>query len=114
MFELGRDLDAKRTTWESIRNEDMLPLYLDGIVFSDESHTKAVPAGGTGQNGSMSRHQWRVSVCPKTGKLRRDGVMPPRRYQIKPKYDSYAQGAYSICMPTINGEQRPMFLETLQ
>ena len=112
MFELGKEFEDGLTSWKEMRDEDLLPMYLDGIVFTDQSHTRAIVAGGTGQNGSMGKHQWRVSVCPHTGALTKDGVFPDRRFQIQPKYDNYAQGCYSVCLPTINGEKRPMFLET--
>lgn len=111
MFQLGKDLDSGTTTWEAIRKEDLLPLYLDGIVFCDQSHMRAVPAGGTGQNGSMSKHQWRVAVDAETGALRADGVLPDKRYQIKVKFDSHSQGCYAVCMPTVNGVPTPKFLE---
>ena len=112
MFHLGKELDNQRTTWSYIREKDLFLLYLDGIVFTDQSHLRAVPAGGTGQVGSMSRHQYRISVNKDTGELDPAGVIPKRRSQIRVKYDSYAQGCYSVIMPTINGKKAPRFLET--
>lgn len=112
MFQLGAALENGSTTWEAIRQIDLLPLYLDGIVFSDQSHMRAVPAGGTGQNGSMSKHQWRVAVDAETGALKHSGVVPERKYQLNVKFDSHSQGCYAVCMPTINGTPSPMFLES--
>ena len=112
LLELGKLLDDGMTTWQAIREDDLLPLYLDGIAFTDQSHTRAVPAGGTGHDGTMSRHQYRIAVDATTGALCRDGVMPERRSQIRPKYDAYAQGCYTVVMPTINGKSEAKFLET--
>ena len=108
MFKMGEALDKGEITWQKIRQVDLLPLYLDGIVFVDQSHVRAVPAGGTGQDASMARHQYRIAVNPKDGRLDPHGVLPERRTQIKPKYNSHSQGCYAICMPA----GKPMFLET--
>ena len=107
MFKLGDELDNGTTTMNAVRESDLLPLHLDGIVSCDQSHARAVPAGGTGQSGSMSRHQYRIAVDKDTGTLKHDGVFPDRRSQIKPKYDSYAQGCYAIAMPCVDGELKP-------
>ena len=99
-------LDDGMTTWQAIREDDFLSLYLD------QSHTRAVPAGGTGHDGTMSRHQYRIAVDTTMGVLCHDGVMPERRSQICPKYDAYAQGCYTVVMPTITGKSEAKFLET--
>ena len=44
--------------------------------------------------------------------LDKDGVMPERHYQLKVKYNNYAQGAYSVCIPTINNTKKLIFLST--
>ena len=108
MFKMGERLEQGETNWQQIRQADLLPLYMDGIVFVDQSHVRAVPAGGTGQDASMARHQYRIAVNPKNGRLDPHGVLPERRTQIKPKYNSHSQGCYAICMPA----NKPRFLQT--
>jgi hypothetical protein len=108
MLQAGEDIDRGETTMKKIREKDMLPLYLDGIVFADQSHMRAVPTGGTGQNGSMSEYQYMVAVNKENGSLDEFGVVPEEREQVKPKYDSYAQGCYAVCAP----DNMPQFLPT--
>ena len=55
------------------------------------------------------------AVDPKTGKLRRlvnGGVVPKRKYRVKPKYNKEARGCYGVCCPVIDGEERGQFIET--
>ena len=65
----------------------MALLYLDGVMFLDQSHTKAVPASGMGQDGSMSRHQYCAAVDTNTGILGPYGMLPERRSQVEVKYE---------------------------
>lgn len=104
---LGKGFDKGSVTMEDCCKEDLFPIHLDGIVFSDQSHTRAVPVGGTGQNGSMLHHQYCIAVNAETGALDNNGVPRRRRAQIKPKYDSYAQGYCSVAMPTVERMAKP-------
>ena len=109
MFKLGEDFDNGKITMIDCCAIDIPPAWLDGMVFIDQSHMRAVPAGGNGHAGSMSRHQWRVAVNAETGLLDRNGVLPPRLSQIKPKFDSHSQGCYAVCLPEPGG---PVWLPT--
>ena len=79
MFQIGEKLDNGEITWQKICQIDLLPLFMDGNVFVDQSHVKAVPSGGTGQNASMARHQYCIAVNPKDESLDPQGVLPKHR-----------------------------------
>ena len=116
MYELGEKLENGTLTMADCRQKNLHPLYEDATVYVDQSHMKAVPAGGSGHSGSKGRIQTRIAVDPKTGKLlpvARGGVMPARRMQIKPKFDSQAQGCYAVAVPKdANGKTKALFLKT--
>ena len=108
-FEYGKLLEEGVVPMEFLADSDIHPLYMDAIIFTDQSHMRAVPAGGNGHDGSTSRQQWRVRVEPSTGIPNKRGKIPERKQQIVVKYDSQSMGCYSICMPK---NQDPKFLPT--
>lgn len=115
MLQFGIDIDTGKMSMADCPRLDILPLWIDGTVFIDQSHMRAVPVGGVGHAGSTSSHQWRVAINAETGLLDENGVLPERLSQIKPKYDSYSQGAYAVCLvpSTRRGEDNtPVWLET--
>ena len=67
---------------EDCKKHDIPPAWFEALVFVDQSHKRAVPAGGNGHDGSTSSHQWRIEINPETGLLDRDGVLPRRVSQI--------------------------------
>ena len=107
-MQLGKLVEEDVVGMEYCASADLHPIYMNGIIFTDQSHMRAVPAGGNGHDGSMSRHQWRVRVNPANGMPDCNGVIPRRRTQIKPKFDNMSQGCYSIALKDDN----PLFLKT--
>jgi hypothetical protein len=114
MLDNGRKLESGELTMADLISKDLLPLYGHGIIYSDEMHTKAVPSGGNGQDGSMRGRQYRVSVDPKTGIPSQKGVLPDRKSQIHPKYLKQASGCFSVAKKTTaDGTVEAKFLPTL-
>ena len=109
MFALGVGVDANEVTMEDCKKIDIPPAWLDGMIFIDQSHMRAVPAGANGHDGSTSRQQWRVAINPVTGLLDKNGVLPHRVAQIKPKFDQHSQGCYAVCLPEA---EKPIWLDT--
>jgi len=112
---LGEKLEAGTTSMADCKALDLPPMYEDAVAYCDQSHMKAVPAGGMGQQGSTGKRQVRISLDPTTGDLKPmadGGQMPRRRQQVTVKYDKESRGCYTIAMPTINGEEKPQWLKT--
>jgi hypothetical protein len=105
---LGERIDAGEMTYAQC-NAELPPLWKDGTLWCDESHTQQVLPGGVGHQSSFSRRQWRISMDPHTRKLLpldKGGKMPFRKYRIIPKYPQEARAAYAVATPTIDGVRR--------
>lgn len=112
-LKLGEEVDAgTKTMKDCLAGEDVPPLFKDGILFADQMHHLAVVAGGMGQAGSGANKQWRVSVKDDgtLAPVKNKGILPPRRQQIKPKYNEEARGTYFVAVPTKDGQRTGIFL----
>jgi len=95
-------------------NPDLPPIWDDGTLWVDENHIQQVLPGGTGQDSSFSRQQYRIAIDPKTGKLlplKQGGKMPRRKFRRVPKYPQEARAAYGCATPTIDGEKRGKMMQ---
>ena len=99
MISRGCSLSENTISMSECRAIDIPPLWWDAVIFIDQSHMRAVPAGANGHDGSCSRHQWRVALNAETGLLDPGGVLPQRLSQIQPKFDNHSQGCYAVCLP---------------
>jgi hypothetical protein len=111
-FELGDQVDRGDIKLEDC---EIPPLFADAILSSDQSHMKAIPVGGSGHAGSQSVKQYRIAMNPTTGRLaplESGGQMPERRQQLHTKFDSHAQGCYTVACPIIDGKKQGRFLPT--
>ena len=91
---------------------DVQPLWMDGILQVDESHTTCTIAG-QGNRGSCGNLQHRIAIDPSTGELKRvrdGGRMPKRRQRAQPKCDKEARGCFGVACPVINGVEKPTFM----
>lgn len=114
-IKIGKQLDSNEITYHDAYTPDAPPpIFPDAVLYVDENHTVAT-MGGAGHNGSFAARQYFISVDPMTGALRRKaegGVIPQRRFRVVAKYTTEARGAYGVCCPIINGEEKPQFIKT--
>jgi hypothetical protein len=115
-LQLGMQLDSNEITYhDAYKNPDAPPpIFPDAVLHVDENHTVA-SLGGAGHNGSFANKQYFVAVDKSTGALLRKsegGVVPQRRFRVVAKYTTEARGAYGVCCPTINGQEKPQFMKT--
>lgn len=89
-IKLGLELDKGDKT---LKDCEFTPLHWDGILWADENHVKQV-IGGNGHKSSFSSRQYRISVCPVTGKLlptHKGGKLPLKKNRCVPKYPKEAR-----------------------
>jgi len=80
---LGALIDTGELEYKEC-NPDLPPIWDDGTLWVDENHIQQVLPGGTGQDSSFSRQQYRIAIDPKTGKLlplKQGGKMPRRKFR---------------------------------
>jgi hypothetical protein len=104
-IKLGLEVDKGTKT---AKDCEFTPLHWDGILWADENHVKQV-IGGNGHNSSFSSRQYRISVCPLTGKLlpiQEGGKLPLKKNRCISKYPKEARACYAVARPVIAGKRR--------
>ena len=116
-IQIRKQLDSNEITYHDAYENpnNPPPIFPDAVLHVDENHTIASLGGGAGHDRSFARMQYFVTVDRRTAALKRKsegGVILQQRFCVVAKYTTEAHGAYGVCCPIIDSEERPQFMKT--